>query len=146
MSDKLDIAAADALGKLTEALGNGIKAVGTLGEKYGPEVVDAGLWVVRVNGLQQIATAILIAVAAFAAHKIVGPLLASGRAAKQAESKKPWSERDSEAGELRIAAGFLLRVTSVVGAGLSVASLLWIWNWIAIFEPKLWVAKKLLGL
>lgn len=107
----------------------------TLGEKYGPEVIDAGLWVVRINGVQTLA---------FAAAGVISAIVLLALFGRRVWRWGVNAWVDSE-GLVIIPLGIFYVSCAMVIIG-NTLTLLNIWHWVAIFEPKLWIAKRLLGL
>jgi hypothetical protein len=144
MTDKLDASAAKALDKLTDGADAIIAKLGTIAEKYGPEVVDSALWVVRVEGIRELVTsAVGLAIcigSAYACWRILNAHVI----ATKADKGRSYDFFDLNPG--------IFMPTGMIGltaVGLAVASTLTltnVWHWVAIIEPKLWVAKRLLGL
>lgn len=145
MADELEKSAAGAIDKLVNAADALIAKLGILAEKYGPEVVDAGLTVVQLNGVNNLLGAGLVAIGA----AIVGPrslrLFVTGR---QLERKwlHPDTPSSAPSGMWQTFVGGIGTAGGIIGAVYSVSVILNIWNWVAIFAPKLWIAHKLLGL
>lgn len=128
MADKFSDAAAAALDKLTN-----------LAEKYGSEVTDAALLAVRVNGVHELVLA------------TVGGTMAAaiGYAAYRCGKKAAAVLKDNPYGSGEIpyffgAAG--LGLVSAMAGLINGIALFNVWNWVAIFEPKLWIAKRLMGI
>lgn len=140
MSDKLEASAAKALNKLTTATEAVVAKLGTLAEKYGPEAIDAGLWVVRVNGLRDLAfSALWLGLSGVLLFWLAPKLWARATAYNEANPRDIWHV------ERRIP-GVLLYVLGAFTGAIAAFCFFDVWTWVAIFEPKLWVAKKLLGL
>lgn len=132
-SDAMDTAVT----KLTAAIEAGIKAVGTLGEKYGPEVIDSALWVVRINGINNILSNVLGVVLAAGTVWVCWHYgLKEWRAHDDKENTNPAIIMSTSFGILFGSIIFIICASSVLN----------IWHWVAIFEPRLWIARKLLGL
>lgn len=126
----------EAISKLTAAAEVTVAKLGTLGQKYGGEVIDAGLWVVRIHAVADLLWGLALAGAALASFLTFRRLIpwAKSVVAKDPESDWAWIP-------------VVLSLVVVFPFGVSSAMRLFdIWNWVAIFEPKLWVAKRLLGL
>ena len=128
MADKFSDAAAIALDKLTN-----------LAEKYGSEVTDAALLAVRVNGASSLVLGVLAltfaAGAAYAAYWF-------GKKVNETLKDDPYGSGDVPLMAASIVAGFVSAVAGLIGSTM----LLDVWNWVAIVEPKLWIAKRLMGI
>lgn len=135
MSDKLDASAAKVLDKISEGTEAAVTKLGAMADKYGPEVVDSALWVVRVNGLQTLA---------FAA---AGFLLGAVSFALFARPIWRWMLKhlDETDGSVLLPLVAFWCATGALAFG-NALTLLNVWHWVAIFEPKLWVAKRLLNI
>lgn len=134
----------NAITKLTDALEAGIKAVGTLGEKYGPEVVEAGLAVVRINGAGNLLTGATCVAVCWLLFRLGRPIYTAGAKAS-AEYWKPSTPAGAPDGSGRMVLGLGLMVAGGAAGVVAFISLVNVWNYVAMFEPKLWVAKRLLG-
>lgn len=134
MTDKIDASVSKAIDKLMSGAETVVSKVTALGEKYGPEVVDAGLTVVRLNGLKDL---------------IVGLVFLTCAASLVVLARYLFRRSGREKGDARdgcIAVGCVVSVVAAFGIGGAAERLLDIWTYTAIIEPKLWVAKRLLGL
>ena len=117
---------ADVWGKAKEYAG----ALETLTKEYAPEVVNAGLMVVRINGIQSLLTGFL------------GVLWLAAVMAiffwRWVPHTSTWTNEDDRVFGITMGAAVAL-VVSV--PGLILSTRLAVWNWVAVFEPKLWLAK-----
>lgn len=148
-------AADQAIEKLTTAIEAGIKGIGTMAEKYGPEVIDSALWVVRLNGLQWLilgailaAAGVTLLVLSWREWRAMRPAIEKYEAYEKARDEWLNGKGARPDGVQRPDEG-KAGIPGMIGVGLCATSIIFlgsIWNWVAIFEPKLWVAKKLLGL
>lgn len=149
MSDKLDASAAKALDKITNAVDAVVAKLGTLAEKYGPDVVDSALWVIRLDGIQTIAIGVVFGLVSLACGMAWRKLYAAYKpvAAEWRHYYRSSSTTRPERDENDYQIG--LTILAIITAGLFIVAaihLLSFWSYVAIFEPKLWVAKRLLGL
>ena len=123
-------------GKLVEmldALQHGVVKVGETVVQYSPDVADAALWVVRIDGIQYMLMAVSCLIWAILAKILGGKLWA-------------WARRvDPDFDTPAACVPILMWMTGVVAFGISLAELFSIWNWIAIIEPKLWLAKQIIS-
>lgn len=134
MSAKVEDKAVEVIDKVANAVDAMTAKLATLAEKYGPEAIDAGLSVVRIKGASElIVGAAGIAVSVGAAGLARWAITRLGKA----------EPIDQDGYGFVAVASFFAMVGSAV---FSLHRLLDIWNWVAVFEPKLWIAKKLLGL
>jgi hypothetical protein len=145
MSDKLDASAAKALDKITDSADAIVAKLGTLADKYGPEVLDAALMVIRLKGVGSVATGLFSAVLTFFALRYGLRLAAEGKRISNIwwMPETPASAPD---GTWQIVFGVVLCCAACAGALISFVCLTDLWTYVAIIEPKLWVAKRLLGL
>lgn len=123
-------------GKLVEmldALQHGVVKVGETVVQYSPDIADAALWVVRIDGIQFVMIAISCLLWAIFA-KILGKKL-------WVWARKVDPDFDSPA----IAVPVIVWASGVATFGIALAKLFSIWNWVAIFEPKLWLAKQIIS-
>ena len=101
-----------------------------LGEQYGPDVVDAALMVVRIDAGQEILISIVWLILAVVGY----------RYSRWAWPRIPdWNDPTFQ----NVSA--LLSVTAIpLGLLISALGFVQIWTWVAIFDPKLAVAKRIL--
>lgn len=133
MSDALENKAVEILDKSQQAIASFADKLTDLAKQYGPEVADAALQMARIDALSGLVPAIFTV----AATVIVGP--------KVVRNLRKWQEKDPyDPGPL-----ILLVVSGAVAAIFNLAAimtLLDVWRWVGVFEPKLWLAKRILGL
>lgn len=146
MADNLDASAAKVLDKLSEGAEAVVAKLGTMAEKYGPEVVDSALWVVRVNGIQELVSRLAIGVFFGAVFYVLARKVAAHIAenkARVAAKGRAFDVTDCDPFVVVFIGGSA--AISGVGAAIALIGMTDVWRWVAIFEPKLWVAKRLLG-
>lgn len=117
---------------MLDALQNGAVKIGEQVVKYSPDVADAALWVVRIDGVQSIATAIFFVIAAIVLYVATRRFWA-------------WAWRvdkdfDTPAIMVPVVTGILTIISSILAS----ARIFDVWNWIAIFQPKLYLAKQII--
>ena len=142
MTDTLDAVAAKAIDKLSAGADAVVAKLTALSDKYGPQVVDSALWAIRANGIRDLIFGLGFAGAAVVLCLIAKPMLKSGSAA-MASKDALLSMSD---GSARVVISALMFVGAGICAISAFSAIADIWTYIAIFEPQLWVAKKLLGL
>ncbi len=101
-----------------------------LAEQYGPEVTDAMLAVTRLQGFEYLIYGVL-----FLIPSVIIGLFAWYKFLKSGIKNKDIDE---------IGTGLLLGTVSALGFIITGSFLFDIWTWVAIFEPKLAIARKLL--
>ena len=134
MSEKIEEKAVELMDRSADAIEAFATKLQSLASEYGPEVVDAALWVARVDALQKITLAVLLAVLAAIAWGTVRPLIRWG--------KKVDPNWESPAPAL----GYL---SGILGSILGLIALIKIfdpWPWVGVIEPQIWIAKRVLGL
>jgi hypothetical protein len=120
---------------MLDALQNGAVKVGETVVKYSPDVADAALWVVRIDGIQSLITGLIFLIVIF-------PLWSWQKRLWQWGSKIGWDSDDAQMG---FAFGSAPLVAGIVISAVVVKkTLLNAWVWIAVFEPKLWLAKQII--
>lgn len=118
--------------ELLDALQQGAVKVGDAMVQYSPDVVDAALQIVRIDGAASIFEGFVLGVLAYIGYKFCR------RMYKALEDAKPTDD------EVPLMLGVALSgPTTIVLAILSVSKVTQIWNWVAIFEPKLALAKRI---
>ena len=108
--------------------------------QYAPNVVNSAIKVVQVNGLSRIFYGIIGIIGCF-----ICVIVAKKLANKCTELKK----RDGYLSEweVGVAVSYILgAAVTIVLAICSILELFYVWNWIAIFDPKLALANKLFGM
>lgn len=118
--------------EMLDQLQHGAVTVGNTIIKYSPDVADAMLWIVRINGLQQLVMIIPCLLVMYFSQKL---------------AIKYWKhlveKRDTD--EVQVLGVWLLWAVFLVAACQFVYLILNIWTWIQIFEPKLWLAKHIVA-
>lgn len=125
--------------EMLDQLQHGAVKVGEAIVQYSPDVTDAMFWVVRLNAIQNLVLAIAVLV-----------LSAFGFWYAASLSKKikalPEDSWNSSAKAMDLTMGkWVTRVVSSFPLVISGASLIDVWNWVAVFEPKLWLAKQIIN-
>lgn len=134
MSDALENKAVEILDKSQAAIGVFADKLTEMAKQYGPDVADAALQMARIDALSGLLPAIVIACTlAYACKKAIPPLIVW---TKGADSYNPGPV-----------------FAWIFGGGITAAIFIWastvvldIWRWVGIFEPKLWLAKRIFGL
>jgi len=120
---------------MLDALQSGAVTVGEKVVEYTPEAIDAALWVIRIDGIQSITSGLFLTALAGVGFYYVRKLL-------------PWAKKTrSEAfvdGELAYVPVVMLALLSIFVAIEGVHKATCIWNWVAIFESKLAIAKRVI--
>lgn len=108
-----------------------------LATQYAPEVVDSAIGIMQVSGASKIILGLLglcfVCAIAFSVCKGVK------YCAKKQEENREW-----EAG-----APIIITLGVIFSVGILIASLtalLNVWNWVAMFDPKLALAQRIMGL
>lgn len=148
MTDKVE----EKVISLLDALQSGVAHIGDQVVKYSPDVADAALWVVRIDGLGNLLIGLLglgmIAVSHALFRKAVwhrGQHIIAWRAYIETKGKEERIQKDDA--DYHDFWRFITLLTSGFSgfAGLiAVARFLDIWNWVAVFEPKLFIAKQII--
>lgn len=119
--------------EMLDALQSGVVKVGEQVVKYSPDAANAALWVVRIDGIQALIYGLIA-------------LIASIVFAFKAVAFWRWCTKHldrSDGGS--VVFGVIVSVFFSTLFGYSLAKVLCIWNWIAVIEPKLWLAKKIIA-
>lgn len=102
-----------------------------LAEQYGPDVVDAGLAVARVTAAQKLLYGLIAVIGSTAFFWIARYLVRKVR-------DENWDEFFGIGGIfISGALGLFFAIGGLI-------DLLSIWNWVGVFEPKLWIAHRIL--
>lgn len=139
-------------GKLVEmldALQNGVVTVGEQVVKYGPDVADTALWVVRIDGIGSLLPAMLLTpILLWGSVKAAKKSIWHAQGLRKYLSTPTPKDREFQhfqGCEFRV---ILLGGVSLVAGGIAVHQifkLLDVWNWVAVIEPKLWLAKQIIA-
>lgn len=137
MSDALENKAVEILDASQKAMGAFADKLGELAKQYGPEVAEAALQMARIDAINTLVPGLITApIGFFAYRKIMAHV-----AATKAKNPENFDIFDCEI--------FILAPLSIVifiASLISIESLVNVWAWVGIFEPKLWLAKRILGL
>jgi len=126
MSDKVETK----LVSMLDALQNGVAEVGGKIVKYTPDVVNAAEWVVRIDGVQSIVFSVSgMIVMGYASVKI----WKFARKIREEDRYSGWADFNNA-----------LAVILGIVAALQIRIILDVWNWVRIFEPKLYIAKQII--
>lgn len=118
----------DKLVDMLDALQNGVATVGDKVLEYGPDVVEMALWVVRIDGMQYLLTGIVCAMtSALLTFKYLNRLW-------------EWARKHDEGSEFMVT--IVIFIISGLLTTIAIARLSNMWGWVAVFAPKLALAKK----
>lgn len=142
---------------MLDALQNGAVELGSQVVKYTPEVVDAGLWVVRIDGLNSLFWSLICFLfCSVVLYKIIPKAIkhhndyCSYRNAnsygRTPEEKDEWtrvkSYKDSYDKSVLCWGIVTVATMAIVPAILTLTK---VWQWVAVFEPKLYLAKQIIA-
>lgn len=134
MSEKVDEKTVELMDRAADAVEIFAIKLQNLSAEYGPEVVDAALWVARIDALAVIGATVAILIAGI----VLGLNTKTARA---------WSKKVEPNWESPLAVwGGLVGLSSIVLLTMGTIRILNPWPWVGIIEPQLWIAKKVLGL
>jgi hypothetical protein len=137
---KTDEAAAKAIDKASQAADQIAAKMGELAQQYGPDVVNAAVEVARFTAAGNILSGAVAASIAFFAFR-----WGTARGARAAEICR--KKGDEYWASMEMPHGFGCIVGFIAGAvcsGIAIERLASIWNWVGIFEPKLYIAHRVL--
>lgn len=117
--------------EMLDALQNGAAHIGDQVVKYSPDIANAALWVVRIDGIQSIIGAIVMIPISFLF-------------AKWAKKYYAKLKEDREHDEPPVMLVGVLWIGAITGWVTSLLTLSGVWNWVAVFEPKLYLAKQII--
>lgn len=138
MSDALENKAVEILDKSQAAVATFADKLGDMAKQYGPEVADAALTMARIDAVNYLLISIISGVICLALyHFVVRRLWVWSLGYKDKERFADGSEYIPTV----LASIVLAFFSSVV-----IFRLFNLWAWVGVFEPKLWIAKKVLGL
>lgn len=119
--------------EMLDALQNGAIKIGEGVVKYSPDVADAALWVVRIDALENIVFWLIFFI------MFLLPLV---------YIKSIWAwcvSKEYSSNESSTVLGLIGLVASFIAAIIGFFNLTTIWNWVAVFEPKLYLAKQIIS-
>ena len=133
MSEKLEDKAVELIDKFAAKLDS-------LSTEYGPEVVDAALAVAWVSATQEaVKWSIALALC------VISSWLFARKALPLAKAKTFDDSSDEAAVFGAIIFAVVSGLTALITALISLVGFS-VWPWVGMFEPKLWIAKQVLGL
>lgn len=131
MSDTLENKAVEILDKSQAAIAGFADQLQELAKQYGPDVADAALMMARIDAAQGLVGGVVAAVITWVCFVSTRSLIKKAKA-------QPYEMWDVGA--------IIVGVCGAFAALVAVLTLADIWRWVGIFEPKLWLAKRILGL
>jgi len=142
MSEELEEKAVEVIDKAMDGMDQLTAMLAEVAEKYGPEVVDAGLNVARISAASILIHATVGLILLFALFRVGIPLTLKFRATIPDRDKNDiefW-------GPTLMVWLFIGGLISSVGLGAFGALKIFnLWNWVGIIEPKLWIAHRVLN-
>lgn len=133
------------IAEILEALQHGAVQVGDKVIQYGPDIADALLWVVRLDGAQRLVWGVAaVALMIWGWRSLVsayGRIEADMEASKA--SYKTWDEKHYVMFWGRAIPTALISILGIVSG--AVFSVINIWTYAAIFSPKLWLAREIVN-
>lgn len=132
--EKTDAAVATVADKLGDKALQYLSSFEELAKQYSPDVVDAGLTVIRINALGDIIVGLVGIAVAFVVWKIFKRV--------RAERGKEYFHRNEAICIIGGAISFFGGIASFV---MILFGLFNIWVYVALFDPKLYIAYKIFG-
>lgn len=132
MSEKLEQKAIEVIDKAMDGVEKLSNMLSDVAVQYGPEVVDAALTVVRITGANKIFVGLILLTLPFLFFYNLKELW-------------KWAgkhDKDSESGSYVLI--LMIGVVCSIFTAMSFITLTNLWSWVAIIEPKLWVAHEIL--
>ena len=111
-----------------------------LAKQFAPDVIDAAIGVAQMKGMAGVVNGFVLLLLAVVAGKL--SLAAFRFCKKKEEGRGGYSEWVHGLVASATIGGFAVSVLLLFGLG----HLLDFWNWVAIFNPKLALAKSILGM
>lgn len=133
VASPLENKAVEILDASQKAIGEFADKMVELGKQYGPDVADAALQMARIDAIQFLVPGVVAAI-------LCGLLILVGIKLARAVNADKFS---ADTAIPLFAFGGLC---TVISAGFAIFRLVDVWAWVGIFEPKLWLAKRILGL
>ena len=105
-------------------------------EKYGPQAIDAVLWVVRLDSIQVLITSLVSLIACFIAFKIF----------RKIGFKKDWycggDNHYDESGVFKFFSSWIATFVIIFVTFISIKNLTNVWNYVAIAKPEIYLVKQ----
>lgn len=140
----------DKVVSMLDALQQGAATVGDNVVKYTPDVVDATLWVIRIDGANTLITALLgLIISGYIFIKLSRKgyqnMIKYNRYINNNPSDPDYNETQKyRSCDTPAILQITLACLSLAMLIPSVLSLLSVWNWVSIFEPKLYLTKQII--
>lgn len=134
MSDALENKAVEILDKSQAAIATFADNLVEMAQQYGPDVAEAALTMARIDALSSLVPALvgLIATVVYVYFFF--------------KKMMPWVNAEHDYDINRTFTCIVSTVAMFFVGLFSLVGVLNLWLWVGVFEPKLWVAKKVLGL
>ena len=110
-----------------------------LTKQFAPDVVDAGMEVTRLNGIASVVAGVVMLICAYPVYTQAVRLFLFFKKKKEEDGYMSDWEMGSVA--VSICAPVVIILLVIFGAALVFD----VWNWVAIFNPKLALAKSIMG-
>lgn len=146
MTDALENKAVEILDKSQATIATFSDKMVELAKQYGPDVADAALQMARVDAAQGLVKAAIILIASSAAMWLAWYLYKLEIPFKQNEAYSSRIDDNSEKRFFKSIAAIIIGISSSFVFVSGMIDFCNLWRWVGIFEPKLWLAKRVLGL
>lgn len=137
MSDALENKAVEILDKSQAAIASFADKLTELTKQYGPDVAHAALSLARVDAINSLVPHIVAAIAFVLLWRWV-----SAHIAKTKTNRGERYDFTDCNPVVLIGGGMAVFISGLIAS----VGLFNVWAWVGIFEPKLWLAKRILGL
>lgn len=145
MAEQVEEKAVELMDKAADAIEAFAGKLEALGVEYGPDVVDAALGVARVSAASEIVTGFVLTACGAVGLRFGWPLASNGIKLARRYMKPDYPVNGPD-GFALAAVGSVGCVISCIVLMIGLLELIDVWPWVGIFEPKLWIAKQVLGL
>lgn len=143
MSEALENKAVEILDKSQAAIGAFADKLGEMAKQYGPDVAEAALQMARIDAVNHLVIPVFGTVTCIVVGVLFMPKLWAWRRDREAyyvARNQTWNQGSANILAVVVTAGY------VTIALISLCATLDVWKWAGVFEPKLWLAKRILGL
>jgi len=142
MSDALDAKVVEILDKSQVAIAAFADQLGDLAKQYGPDVADAALQMARIDALSGLIIPCVLFVTLIVGARIIFPRYWKYTRDIEANLKERGSfcQGDPTAFFMMVTGAYTVATLTVFFFATN------LWRWVGLFEPKLWLAKRVLGL
>lgn len=142
MSEKIDEKAVELMDKTYTAVEQFANKLEALAKQHGPDVWDFALTVARVDAAQSVVVGVACLIVAIVAYRLARTSFSRIHTITREKGEAYHNDEEIK----WIFGATISSAVSIITGVISLITLADIWVWVGVIEPKLWLAKKALGL